>query len=133
MALPSAHAATLKNVAGKSSVQLYRDCLRVADHIASKSPKGIALRKMLRSEFKKNAAVDDAKQVEQLKMNAARGLANYLLYESGSKEPKIRARMNKTTSDMIKQCMNNAKRERERKEKAERGEGAELEHFHVKI
>ncbi|GAB5035415.1 Hypothetical protein NocV09_02600570 [Nannochloropsis oceanica] len=133
MAMSSAHAATLKNVAGKSAVQLYRDCLRVADHIASKSPKGIALRNMLRSEFKKHANVEDGKQVEQLKMNAARGLANYLLYESGSKEPKIRARMNKTTADMIKQCMDNAKRERERKEKVEKGEGAELEHVHVKI
>jgi len=50
-----------------------------------------------------------------------------------SKEPKIRARMNKTTADMIKQCMDNAKRERERKEKVEKGEGAELEHFQVKI
>jgi len=50
-----------------------------------------------------------------------------------SKEPKIRARMNKTTADMIKQCMDNAKRERERKEKVEKGEGAELEHVHVKI
>jgi len=39
--------------------------LQIALH---QSPKGIALRKMLRSEFKKNAAVDDAKQVEQLKM-----------------------------------------------------------------
>jgi hypothetical protein len=41
--------------------------------------------------------------------------------------------MNKTTADMIKQCMDNAKRERERKEKVEKGEGAELEHFQVKI
>lgn len=87
-------------------IQLYRDCLRVADHIASKvsmqfkslcllpverscglrsstslhrdlpcsfsflcqSPKGIALRNMLRSEFKKHANVEDGKQVEQLKM-----------------------------------------------------------------
>jgi len=86
--------------------QLYRDCLRVADHIASKvsklyqmlasrlplcrlqnspslpslrldlplpffltqSPKGIALRNMLRSEFKNHANVEDGKQVEQLKM-----------------------------------------------------------------
>lgn len=97
--------------------QLYRDCLRVVDHIASKvsrevgtpfprlvdrlidrvggssafppirdaahipalinapthithpqSPKGIALRNMLRSEFRRNANVTEPKQVEQLKM-----------------------------------------------------------------
>ena len=32
------------------------------------SPKGIALRNMLRSEFRRNANVSEPKQVEQLKM-----------------------------------------------------------------
>ena len=41
--------------------------------------------------------------------------------------------MAKTTEEMIKQCMENAKRERERKEAVEKGEGSELEHFQVKI
>ncbi len=50
-----------------------------------------------------------------------------------SKEPKIRARMAKTTEEMIKQCMENAKRARARKEAVEKGEGSELEHFQVKI
>jgi hypothetical protein len=50
-----------------------------------------------------------------------------------SKEPKIRARMAKTTEELIKDCMENAKRERDRKEKVERGEGSELEHVPLKI
>lgn len=41
--------------------------------------------------------------------------------------------MAKTTEEMIKQCMENAKRERARKEAVEKGEGSELEHFQVKI
>jgi hypothetical protein len=41
--------------------------------------------------------------------------------------------MAKTTEEMVKQCMDNAKRERERKEKIERGEGSELEHVPLKI
>ena len=57
----------------------------------------------------------------------------FFLYCTHSKEPKIRARMAKTTEDMIKQCMENVKRERDRKEKVERGEGSELEHMPLKI
>ena len=45
----------------------------------------------------------------------------------------IRAKMAKTTKEMIQQCMDNAQRERERKEKVERGEAEELEHVHLKI
>lgn len=49
-----------------------------------------------------------------------------------SKEPKIRARA-RSTEEMIKQAMENTKRERARKEAVEKGEGSELEHFQVKI
>lgn len=34
----------------------------------TQSPKGIALRNMLRSEFRRNANVSEPKQIEQLKM-----------------------------------------------------------------
>jgi hypothetical protein len=37
-------------------------------HVDTQSPKGIALRTMLRSEFRRNANVTEPKQVEQLKM-----------------------------------------------------------------
>lgn len=44
-----------------------------------------------------------------------------------SKEPKIRARMAKTTEELVKQCMENAKRERERRERGQ----SELEHLEL--
>jgi len=40
----------------------------LARDIPPQSPKGIALRTMLRSEFRRNANVSEPQQVEQLKM-----------------------------------------------------------------
>ncbi|CAM9293713.1 unnamed protein product [Scytosiphon promiscuus] len=73
--------------------QLYRDCLRLVDHIASKSPKGQQLRLILRNEFKKNMSETDPVKIEALKGGAIRGLSNYLVHESGSNDPQLKKRM----------------------------------------
>ncbi len=42
----------------RTSSQLYRDCLRLVNHVAGRSRKGQALRAIVRGEFKKNAEVN---------------------------------------------------------------------------
>lgn len=69
-------------------------------HIApGNSPKGIALRNMVKGEFAKNKAVKDAAQIEVLKAGAIRALSNYMLYESGSKDKKLGTAMKKFNKD----------------------------------
>eukprot|EP01038_Epipyxis_sp_PR26KG_P008966 gene8966-12094_t len=75
----------------KSSSQLYRDCLRLIKHIAgTKSNKSKALQVIVKGEFKKNAQVSDPIMIENLKSNAIRGLANYLMIESSNKDKKLK-------------------------------------------
>lgn len=73
----------------RSSPQLYRDCLRLIKHIAGKSKKGVLLQTTVKGEFRKNASVTDPVQVEALKSNAVRGLANYLMIESTAKDSRL--------------------------------------------
>ena len=71
----------------RTSIELYRDLLRLINHIApGSSPKSLALRTMIRSEFDKSKHLSpekDAAQIEMLKANAVRALSNYMLYEGG--------------------------------------------------
>mmetsp|Transcript_12202 Transcript_12202/g.21154 ORF Transcript_12202/g.21154 Transcript_12202/m.21154 type:complete len:112 (-) Transcript_12202:557-892(-) len=89
----------------RTSIELYRDLLRLINHVApGASPKSIALRTMIRSEFDKSKHLSaenpsDAIQIEGLKANAVRALSNYMLYEGGihdrSKGGKLGAAMDK--------------------------------------
>jgi hypothetical protein len=73
----------------RSSPQLYRDCLRLIKHIAGRSKKGFSLQAIVRSEFIKHSKETDDIKIEQLKSNAVRGLANYLMIESASKDTRL--------------------------------------------
>jgi hypothetical protein len=73
----------------KTTPQIYRDCLRLVKHIAGKSKKSEAVTKIVRNEFKKNAAVKDEVVIEKLKSNAIRGLSNYLMMESSAKDERF--------------------------------------------
>jgi hypothetical protein len=55
--------------------------LRLIRHIApgQTTPKAMALRGMVRTEFKKHKHVQDAIEIEQLHSAAVRGLSNYKL------------------------------------------------------
>ncbi|GKY91167.1 hypothetical protein MPSEU_000089500 [Mayamaea pseudoterrestris] len=67
--------------------RLFRDCLRLIKHVSpgAASPKSMALRSTVRSEFRKPYA--SPKQIEAAKQNAVRALANYLLATAAPKDP----------------------------------------------
>jgi len=62
-------------------------------HIAGDSPKGIGLRTMVRGEFRKHAGETDPQALDALRANAVRALSNYMLFESGARDPKVKKRM----------------------------------------
>lgn len=69
--------------------------MRLVRHIApGSSPKGLALRTMVRGEFSKYKDEKDEAKIEALKAGAIRALSNYMLYESGSKDKKLGKAMN---------------------------------------
>lgn len=82
----------------KTSVHLYRDCLRLVKHIAGKSSKGNALRMTINTEFKKNAGETDPHRIEVMKSAAIRGLANYLMMESTAKDARFQQSSQKYNS-----------------------------------
>ena len=74
----------------KTSLQLYRDCLRLVNHVApGNSAKSVAMRAMVRTEFVKNRNEKDEAKLESQKAAAVRALSNYMLYESGTKDAKL--------------------------------------------
>jgi hypothetical protein len=74
----------------RSTCQLYRDCLRLVQHMAgARSKKATQLKLIVRSEFRKNANVTDPERIDALKANAVRALANYLMLEASSKDSRF--------------------------------------------
>jgi hypothetical protein len=84
---------------GKTTVQLYRDCLRLANHIGSNSPKGRVLKSSIRSSFKANKFETNVESIERMKSNAVRALANYMLAESGLRDSKLKKSIDKYSAD----------------------------------
>ena len=82
--------------------QLFRDCMRLVRHIApGNSPKGAALKTMVRSEFKKSMHEKDEAKIEVLKAGAIRALSNYMLCESGAKDEKLQGAMKRQSDDAV--------------------------------
>lgn len=48
---------------------------------------------MVRNEFRKNAVLTDAVQIENAKAGAVRALSNYLLATAGMNDPKVKGAM----------------------------------------
>lgn len=91
----------------RTSPQLFRDCLRLVNHIAGKSKKGVALRKIVKGEFVKNAKVGDPVRIDALKSNAIRALANYLMMESANKDKKFQNIANTFTKNAADELKKN--------------------------
>lgn len=74
----------------KSSLHLFRDCLRLVKHIAGNSTKATNIKRIVKGEFKKNEGAKDEAHVAALKSYAIRGLANYLMMESTAKDDRFK-------------------------------------------
>ena len=73
----------------RTSVQLYRDCLRLATRMGGRSAKGIAMRSMIKAEFVKNKnEKDEVKIAEQtiLYMCVLSSMKNILGYGSSNRK-----------------------------------------------
>lgn len=90
----------------RTTPQLYRDCLRLVNHIAGRSKKANNIKKVILTEFRKNAKVNDPVLIDQLKSHAIRGLANYLMMESSSKDPRLQQASSTFSSTSVKQAQN---------------------------
>jgi hypothetical protein len=78
----------------RTSLELYRDCLRLVRHIApGVSPKAMALRHTVRQQFKQHMGETNDAQIESLKTNAVRALSNYMLYQSAQKDGNLQKAM----------------------------------------
>ena len=79
----------------RTTPELFRDCLRLVNHVAGgrTSAKGAALRKIVASEFRKNAEVKDEQVIEALRGNAVRALCNYLMLQSLGKDDNLGAQI----------------------------------------
>jgi len=66
----------------RTTLQLYRDCLRLVKHIGGDSKKGHALRRIVQESFRKNANETDPKKIQVQKSDAIRALSNYLVMKT---------------------------------------------------
>jgi hypothetical protein len=80
----------------RTSLQLYRDCLRLANRVGGRSAKGTAIRAMVRAEFQKNRDERDPDVIAEKKASAMRALSNYLLHASAATDPRLAAAKEKT-------------------------------------
>ncbi|CAH0513475.1 unnamed protein product [Peronospora belbahrii] len=97
--MPPHAAMSTTNQVMRTTIQLYRDTLRLAKHIGGNSKKGQAIKQLVRKEFEKGRSETDPEKIEALKANAVRGLSNYLVLANSSKDKRLHDAMNtKTTS-----------------------------------
>jgi len=91
---------------GKTVIlKLYRDCLRLIQHVApGSSPKSLALRATVRSEFRRHAGLTDADAIETAKANAVRALSNYLLATAAPNDAKLETAANEYHSRSVKEA-----------------------------
>jgi Complex 1 protein (LYR family) len=83
----------------RTTIKLYRDCIRLVNHVAGKSVKSQNLKRIIGGEFRKNRGVTDPASVDALRGDAVRGLANYLMMESAVKDERFREKIGKFSSN----------------------------------
>jgi len=64
------------------------------------SPKAIALKQSVRSQFHANKLEKDPEKIENLKANAVRALSNYMLYQSAQKDNQLQQAMEAQTKNV---------------------------------
>ena len=107
------------------ALQLYRDCLRLVNHIAPgrASPKNAALRATVRSEFRKNRSLTVAEDIENAKASAVRALSNYMLAVSAPKDAKLASSM----KDFHGRSVRQAKEEQKSRQSLSKSESSNVE------
>ena len=76
----------------RTSLQLYRDCLRLIRHVAPPgSTKNAAVKKVVKAEFSRHLDETNPDRLEALKANAIRALSNYMLATQAPNDPKVAA------------------------------------------
>jgi hypothetical protein len=63
----------------KSTLSLYRDCLRAIRYTAARSPKARAMKEMVESEFRQNRDLIEFNKIQECRQRAFEGLNNFLL------------------------------------------------------
>ena len=77
--------------------------MRLVRHLApGYSPKALALRNTVRTQFQAGRGESDPVKIENLKANAVRALSNYMLYQSAQKDTQLRQAM-KDQVDKVKE------------------------------
>ena len=79
----------------RTSVQLYRDCLRLLRHAVGPNPslpKYQVIQKHLQREFRKPQTTDTA-SIETAKASAVRALSNYLLLQNAQQDPQLKHKL----------------------------------------
>ena len=87
-AVAQSFAAAVRPMLERTTLQLFRDCLRTAHHIGGDSAKGRALKQVVKEGFRKHIGVTDAAEISKLKADAVRPLSNYLVMKSLNKSKK---------------------------------------------
>ncbi len=63
----------------KSTLEIFRDCLRLIPKMVHEPNKVLAVRKLVKNEFLRNSKEKDPEKIQSLRYNAIRGISNYLL------------------------------------------------------
>eukprot|EP01017_Pseudomicrothorax_dubius_P005298 TRINITY_DN11305_c0_g1_i1.p1 TRINITY_DN11305_c0_g1~~TRINITY_DN11305_c0_g1_i1.p1 ORF type:complete len:121 (+),score=30.76 TRINITY_DN11305_c0_g1_i1:67-429(+) len=64
----------------KGTKEIFRDCLKLVPKMIENKEKVAATRLLIVREFRKNKDIADETTVEALRMNAIRGISNYLVF-----------------------------------------------------
>ena len=103
----------------RTSLELYRDCLRLARHVApGYSPKAVALKQMVRSQFQANRHEKDASKIEKLKADAVRALSNYMLYQSAQQDTQLQAAMKEQIKNVKAEEQNNKQKQQQQQQQS---------------
>lgn len=85
--------------------------MKLVRHIApGYSPKGVALRQMIRSQFQANRHELDPTKIEAMKSDAVRALSNYMLYNSAQKDTQLQNAMKEQVKNIKKENEDEDKR-----------------------
>lgn len=71
----------MKYLPEKSTLEIFRDCLKLIPRMVDERNKIQAVRKLLKNEFLKNKNVQDQTKIDDLRFNAIRGISNYLIFK----------------------------------------------------